>query len=58
VVDDNSMSAERPARHYAFGHGFDSYEPLGPDCNRIGAKLPMTPVALEKLAHLLEGRLK
>ncbi|AIF46028.1 hypothetical protein HY57_01465 [Dyella japonica A8] len=55
-MDDNGMSAERPARHYAFGYGFDSYEPLGPECTHVGVRLPMAAADLEKLARLLEGR--
>ncbi|GLQ89976.1 hypothetical protein GCM10007898_35510 [Dyella flagellata] len=50
------MAEARPARNYFYGHGQDSFEPLGPECTLVAVRLPMTPVDLEKLARLLEGR--
>ncbi|SFS16937.1 internalin A [Dyella sp. OK004] len=55
-MDGNRKTAERTERNRFLGHGQDSFEPLGPECTRVGVKLPMAPADLEKVARLLEGR--
>ncbi|MFC4763512.1 leucine-rich repeat domain-containing protein [Dyella koreensis] len=55
-MDDTRRAAERPERNRSFGHGRDSFEPLGPECTRVAIKPSMVPAELEKVAGLLHGR--
>lgn len=55
-MDENRKATEKVERNRSFGHGHDSFEPLGAECTRVAVRLPMAPADLERLAGLIEGR--
>ena len=55
-MDDNAATAQRPERNRSFGHGRDSFAPLGPECTWVAIKPTMSPMQMEQIAGLLEGR--
>ena len=55
-MDDNAATAQRPERNRSFGHGRDSFAPLGPECTWVAIKPTMSPMQMEQIAGLLEAR--
>lgn len=55
-MDGADTADARVERNRGFGHGNDSFEPLGPECTLVTVGRPLEPAAWERLAGLMHGR--
>lgn len=56
LMDGADTADERVERNRGFGHGHDSFEPLGAECTLVTVGRPLEPAAWERLAGLMHGR--
>lgn len=55
-MDASDTADKRVERNRGFGHGHDSFAPLGPECTLVTVGRPLDPAAWEQLAGLMQGR--